>query len=443
MNICFASNLEKLPFKYVMNTVYPWSWACRDLNNFQRWLLENKNSGVNVIRLAVPWNLVEKEKGKYRFGWFSKRVNLVRKYGFKLQIILDTFDAPSWILSNKNYFQKNENHKIIEFNIGRVRSSFLNSGSVVPAVPSFYSAEYWEYVVDFYKAVCLYVNNHGIDVIAFSSAWDEFLESEYSPLGWGGYEAPGRQKFVLWLRNRYGNLTNLNKSWKTDLKGWDEISLPRPRMMAWGISGPRQDFSDWLQFRTVILKSIYDKLSDAVKGINKNFLYGVQWGSSGFYRNGLQRGTVRLSYLSKGLDWIFSGAQGEDPHLFVDGVLRCSVDKRIEISREIDAPYPLNKEGKKRNYVLQIKEAKRWFDSIDFANWDSQKAYHRMLGENLLKTLIESGFQQVDICRVYKKNKINLDGLLLNPANFKTKIKNYLNIITRERKNSLCECFEF
>lgn len=442
-NVCFALNSKKPPFKYIMNTVYPWSWAGRNINNFQKWISENKKAGVNVIRLAAPWNLIEPKKGIYEFDWLSKRLNIIKSNGLQIQLILDTFDGPPWILDDADNFQRDENNHLIRVNIGKVRSSFLKSREIMPAVPSFYNAGYWSQVISFYKAVCQYVNNEKINVIAFNSAWDVFLESEYVPFAWGGYEAPGREKFILWLKSKYKNLASLNDAWGTKFIDWDQIDMPRQVTKRCEAIGCRTFFADWLSFRTVTLKGVYDKLSRAIKGVNKDYLYGVQWGSSGFYRNGPRRGTVSLSYLSKGIDWIFSGAQGEDPHRFVDGVLRCSIDRQTEISREIDAPYPLNRSGTYSNYLEQINEAGKWFDSIDFANWDNQKAYNMMVKKNLLSKLLGSISSEDNKCTAYDKKNINVFDLFINFENYNGAMEKLLEYQNNYKKSETCMCYCF
>lgn len=186
-------------------------------------------------------------------------------------------------------------------------------------------------------------------------------------------------EFRAWLRSYYASLRRLNAAWGTRYREWGQVDPPtlwrgqgRSSISYQSIKGG-QAFRDFIAFRTLSLKRMYDTLRDAVNSADSMAAYGVQWGASAIGADAPLRGTLPMGFLTKNVDWVFSGAQGNAPQALFDDVTKCSVSSGVMVSREIDSPSSTN--GSAESYRAEAAAALKRGFSVDLANWDSKSGY--------------------------------------------------------------------
>src|SRR6185503_17641729 len=135
-----------------------------------------------VVRMGhLAWDSYEPSEGKFDFHWFDTVMNMMNKAGIKVILDIAIRPAPIWL-----------HHKYPSINIVDANGDVHYANH--PALLAF-----------------------GID-----------NESGDGPIS---YSESVRQRFITWLKDKYGSLDNLNKAWATQrwsrrLNQFDEVGLP-------------------------------------------------------------------------------------------------------------------------------------------------------------------------------------------------------------------------
>ncbi len=170
-----------------------------------------KAAGFTSVRMGhLAWDSYEPSEGKFDFEWFDKVMDEMNKAGIKVILDIAIRPAPIWLhhkfpsidIVDASGDVRYPNHRYME-DIG--------------------DPNYQKYALLFTDAISKRYANHpallayGID-----------NESGDGPIS---YSETARLRFIEWLKKKYSNLENLNKSWATQrwsrrLNQFEEVGFP-------------------------------------------------------------------------------------------------------------------------------------------------------------------------------------------------------------------------
>ncbi|MBN2031096.1 beta-galactosidase [bacterium] len=174
-----------------------------------------KEAGFNVVRMGhLAWDSYEPAEGVFDFAWFDEVMDLMNEAG--IQVILDIAirPAPLWL-----------HHKYPSIRITD------ESGNVL--YPNHRYMEdigdpmYQKYALRFTDEMTKHYGDHPA-LLAFG------IDNE-SGDGKISYSETARQRFIAWLKEKYGSVEKLDQAWagqrwSRKINQWDEVGFP--------ISGP-------------------------------------------------------------------------------------------------------------------------------------------------------------------------------------------------------------
>jgi beta-galactosidase len=168
-----------------------------------------KAAGFNVVRLAeFAWSLMEPQEGSFEFGWLDQAITILAEYGIDVVLGTPTAAPPPWLMTKQeDLFLVNEDGTRLTYGLRR---------EYCPSNPLYH--QYTERIVE--KMVTRYVDNPAV------IGWQ--IDNE---LGTRCYCEICRSAFHLWLKERYGNLEELNYKWGTIFwshiyTDWSQIPAP-------------------------------------------------------------------------------------------------------------------------------------------------------------------------------------------------------------------------
>jgi beta-galactosidase len=213
---------------YVGVDYYPEHWP------EERWetdLRMMRQAGFNIVRVAeFSWVLFEPKEGRYEFEWLDRWLALADKHGMKVIIGTPTAIMPAWLA--RKYPEALEMKSTGQRTVwgGRRHNCFSDkdyrrlSEAIAQALAKHYAANPsivgWQIDNEFGNADC--------------------------------YCDKCRANFQTWLKEKYGDLSELNRAWGTHFWGqrysdWKEIPIPNSRVGDWAISNPSASL-DWVRF---------------------------------------------------------------------------------------------------------------------------------------------------------------------------------------------------
>jgi len=170
-----------------------------------------KAAGLNVVRMGhLAWDSYEPSEGKFDFDWFDKVMHMMNEAGIKVILDIAIRPAPIWLhhkypsidIVDANGDVQYPNHRYME-----------DIGDPI----------YQKYAVRYADTLSKRYGKHPA-LLAFG------IDNE-SGDGRISYSETARQRFILWLKNKYTSLDILNKAWATQrwsrrLNQWEEIGFP-------------------------------------------------------------------------------------------------------------------------------------------------------------------------------------------------------------------------
>jgi beta-galactosidase len=204
-----------------------------------------KEAGMNVVRLGhLAWDSYEPADGVFDFEWFDEVMDLLDEAGIKVILDIAIRPAPIWLHTkypsisvaddkgNKLY----PNHRYMD-DVG--------------------DPNYQKYAVRFTDVISKRYAKHPA-LLAFGID----NESGDGPIS---YSETVRQRFAVWLKNRYGTLDKLNDAWATHrwsrrLNSFDEVGLPA----AGSKNGAPEKILDFRRFISDEVNEILFKVLDVV-----------------------------------------------------------------------------------------------------------------------------------------------------------------------------------
>ncbi len=217
---------------YIGVDYYPEHWPK------ERWEYDiqlMKKAEFNVVRLAeFTWVLLEPSEGHYEFGWLDEVLALLNKYDIKAILGTPTAVMPAWVA------RKYPETLALQQDGTRIHWGVRKNNCFSSGTYRLLSERITRAMAEHFKATP--------NVIGWQT------DNEFS----GPYCHCNtcRASFQDWLREKYGTLENLNRSWGTHFWGhkiqaWAEIMIPDyTGDGTWGISGNPSACLDWKRFHS-------------------------------------------------------------------------------------------------------------------------------------------------------------------------------------------------
>src|ERR1035437_4921465 len=207
-----------------------------------------KAAGFTSVRMGhLAWDSYEPAEGQFDFGWFDKVMDLMNEAGIKVILDIAVRPAPMWLhhkypsidVVDKNGDVQYPKHRYMD-DIG--------------------DPNYQKYALRYTDELTKRYGKHPA-LLAFGID----NESGDGPIS---YSETVKERFVVWLKNKYSNLDNLNKAWATQrwsrrLNQFEEIGLP---VAAYTNDVPER----MLDFRRFISDEVNQFLLKIIDKVNTN-----------------------------------------------------------------------------------------------------------------------------------------------------------------------------
>jgi beta-galactosidase len=245
-----------------------------------------KHAGFNVVRMGdLSWDSFEPSQGKFTFEWFDKIMDKMQAAG--IRVILDIPGSPAPIWLHRAY--------------PGVDLVTQNGTRLPPA------ERYMDDISD-----PGYVRELGIMAEALTKRYAHhpavIAVGYNNEIGNGfmSYSEADRQRFITWLKKKYGTIEELNKAWATQrwsrrLNSFDDVDLP----LGDG-PGPFERYLDLHRYWSDVTVARLEEL-DAIRQRNMPELPSISnlWDTAG--RRGFDYLSTYKSYVSFGAEGFYPG----------------------------------------------------------------------------------------------------------------------------------------
>lgn len=174
-------------------------------------IADMKKAGFNVVRMGdLSWDSFEPEQGKFEFAWFDAIVSKMQAAGIKVILDIPGTPAPIWL--HRAY----PGVDIIAQNGTRLPPAERYMDDIC-------DPDYVRQVGILADAMMKHYA-HNPDILAIG--YDNELGNGYM-----SYSEADRQRFIAWLKKKYGTVDALNKAWQTGwwsrrLNSFDQVYMP-------------------------------------------------------------------------------------------------------------------------------------------------------------------------------------------------------------------------
>ncbi len=189
---------------------YPEHWPEKRWESDALMMVE---AGIEIVRIAeFAWAQIEPEAGRYQWSWLDRAINLLGKAGLRVMLGTPTAAPPIWLTRN--------HPDILRIDAGGQRRDHGTRRHYCPN-----SSTYHRHSQEIVSAMAQRYGTH-----PFVFGWQ--IDNE-----WGGghtarcYCYNCVTAFQAWLKDRYGDIANLNDAWGTlfwsqSYMDWSQIHLP-------------------------------------------------------------------------------------------------------------------------------------------------------------------------------------------------------------------------
>src|SRR5450759_1650511 len=244
--LIMSSFVLKAQELYVGTNYHP-----HDAKNPEKWIKDirlMKEAGFKVVRMGhLAWDSYEPSDGKFDFKWFDNVMDMMSQAGIKVILDIAIRPAPIWLhhkypsidIVDANGDVQYPNHRYME-DVG--------------------DPMYQQYAMRYADSLTKRYGKHPA-LLAFG------IDNE-SGDGRISYSETARQRFIVWLKNKYTNLENLNNAWATQrwsrrINQWDEIGFP--------VATHTSDVPErMLDFRRFVSDEIDQLLFKVIDNVNTN-----------------------------------------------------------------------------------------------------------------------------------------------------------------------------
>jgi beta-galactosidase len=244
-----------------------------------------KRAGFNVVRMGdLSWDSFEPQQGTFTFEWFDNAMDKMQANG--IRVILDIPGLPATIWLHRKY--------------PGVDIIAQNGTRLPPAERYMDDISDPDYVREVTIMAAALMKRYAHHPAVIAVGYDNEIGN-----GFMSYSEADRQRFIAWLRKKYGTIEELNKAWATQrwsrrLNSFEDVDLP----LADG-PGPSERFLDlhryWSDVTVARLKEL-----DAIRQRNMPNTPSI----SNLWDTAQRRG---FDYLSTYKAYVSYGAEGFYP----------------------------------------------------------------------------------------------------------------------------------
>ncbi len=187
-----------------------------------------KAAGFNMVRMGdLSWDQFEPEEGRFTFAWFDDVLRQMHEAGIRVIVDIPGQPAPIWL--HKHY------PGVDIVNQDGVR---MNAAS-----------RYWDNISDpDYRRLAGRLATQMMKRYAHHPAVIALGYDNEIGNGQLSYSTADRDRFVTWLKAKYGSIEALNTAWATQrwsrrVNSWDQVDLPYGRG-----PGPNERYLDLRRF---------------------------------------------------------------------------------------------------------------------------------------------------------------------------------------------------
>ena len=244
-----------------------------------------KEAGFTMVRMGdLSWDAFEPSEGKFEFAWFDDILKQMNDAGIKVILDIGGSPAPIWL----------------HYKYSSVNMVDEHGATVQPAeryMDDISDPAYRGHLIRFAEELTRhYAHDPALAAIGYNNEIGNGVMS---------YSEADRQRFIAWLKTKYGTIANLNKAWATQrwsrhLNSFDEVQLP----YADGPSPPER-YLDLRRFWSEVTISVLEDL-EKVRERNVPNLPAV----SNLWDWARRRG---FDYLSSYKSYVTYGAEGFYP----------------------------------------------------------------------------------------------------------------------------------
>ena len=218
-----------------------------------------KHAGFNVVRIGdLSWDSFEPSQGKFNFAWWDKVISRMHENGIRVILDIPGSPAPIWL------------HRA-------------------------------------YPGVDI-VSQNGTRLPPAERYMDDISDPNYAREignGYMSYSVADKERFIAWLKKKYGTIDELNKAWATQrwsrrLNSFEDVDLP----LADG-PGPSERHLDLHRYWSDVTVALLEHL-DAIRGRNMPDTPSI----SNLWDNASRRG---FDYLSTYKSYVSFPAEGFYP----------------------------------------------------------------------------------------------------------------------------------
>lgn len=245
-----------------------------------------KKAGFTVVRMGdLSWDYFEPAEGVYDFKPFDAVMDQMQAAGIKVILDIPGLPAPLWL-----------HHKYPGVDlVGQDGAKLQPAERYMDDIAD---PDYRRLVRDFADALTRHYAHHpALLAIGFDNEIGN---------GFMSWSEADRQRFILWLKNRYHDLPALNKAWASQrwsrrIDDWDEVQLP----YATG-PGPFERYLDLHRFWSDVTIGALDDL-EAVREANVPDKPAISnlWDTSG--RKGFDYLSTYRQYAGYGAEGYYAG----------------------------------------------------------------------------------------------------------------------------------------
>lgn len=212
-----------------------------------------KAAGFTSVRMGhLAWDSYEPSEGQFDFEWFDKVMDMMNQAGIKVILDIAVRPAPIWL-----------HHKYPSINITDANGNMLYPNHRY--MEDIGDPMYQKYALQYADAITKRYARHPA-LLAFGID----NESGDGPIS---YSETVKERFILWLKNKYNTAGNLNKAWAGQrwsrrINDFDEVGLP----MSGSVVGAPERILDFRRFVSDEVNQFLLKVIDKVNTNTPNAL---------------------------------------------------------------------------------------------------------------------------------------------------------------------------
>ena len=268
--LCLAARAQNL---YVGANFHPHDYASEAEIDAQIALM--RDAGFNVVRLGhLAWDTFEPADGSFRFEWFDRVMDKMAAAGIRVILDIPVRPAPMWVHT------KSPGTTVVTFD-----------GDTLQPLHRYYNdvgdPGYQHYACRMAETVSRRYARHPA-LMAYG------IDNEPGD-GRISYSQSVRQRFIAWLKARYGTVDALNQAWagwrwSRQVGNFDEVVLPDLANARFGGNAERQ--LDFRRFLSDEILAFYSRVIDVVNASAP----GVPTFTNAWYYSGKFFDYAALSY---------------------------------------------------------------------------------------------------------------------------------------------------